>query len=288
MEQQVPSFGIPCPSLKVGQCPDGDGCEYAHDFIPQPCLSAAQIDHQMRGLEDAAPADRAERTYIKRSKARLRRLGARKLVTSSLLERGIAPTKKSIKHELGRYTVGPPNSIAFPATRERDFVGGGEGGGRKRQTAEWARDRRERKRYLRTKRKGVEIHGMSRRSSANRKALAKEDKGVSEGAPGINSPSVEVFFENTTIRGSMDVDEEEVEISRRVETIGDFTVKYPVSVPLHLRDRDSNPLQATVNSPPAQTQQPYTDEGIVYAPSGEIVLEIVKEHVTMRDRALSF
>lgn len=78
----------------------------------------------MRALEDARPADSYERTRIKKRKAQLRRLGARKLAAPSLIERGIVPTKKAIKHELGRYTVlgryivGPPNNIAPPAARQ--------------------------------------------------------------------------------------------------------------------------------------------------------------------------
>ncbi|PWW71862.1 hypothetical protein C7212DRAFT_338389 [Tuber magnatum] len=86
----------------------------------------------------------------------------------------------------------------------------------------------------------------------------------------------------------MDVDMEEVGISRRVEIIGDFTVKYPASIPPHLRDRYSNLPPAAMDSPPPQTQPPYTDEGIVYAPSGENVHGIEGEHVARRGRALSF
>jgi len=86
----------------------------------------------------------------------------------------------------------------------------------------------------------------------------------------------------------MDVDQE-MEITRRVEIIGDFTVKYPTSVPLHLQHRYSNASPAAMDSPPLQNQAPYTDEGITYAPPGEAVQEIRKEYVIRRrDRALSF
>lgn len=85
----------------------------------------------------------------------------------------------------------------------------------------------------------------------------------------------------------MDVDEE-MEPSRRVEIIGDLIVKYPIAIPLHLRHRYPSTSPATTNSPPPQNQPPYTDEGIIYAPLGEIVQEIEKEHVTKRNRALSF
>ena len=116
----------------------------------------------------------------------------------------------------------------------------------------------------------------------------EEDIGVNEDTPGIGLPSAGGASSGyTTTRGNMDVDEE-MEISRRVEIIGDFTVKYPTSVPLHLQHRYSNTSPATTNSPPPQNQPPYTDEGIIYAPLREVVEGITKEYVIRRGRASSF
>ena len=118
---------------------------------------------------------------------------------------------------------------------------------------------------------------------------ARTELRVGEGAPGIGLPSARDTSSGytTTTRGNMDVDEE-IEPSRRVEIIGDFTVKYPIAIPLHLLHRYPNASPGTMNSPPPQSQPPYTDEGIIYAPLGEIVQEIEKEHMTKRSRALSF
>ncbi|RPB05470.1 hypothetical protein L873DRAFT_795552 [Choiromyces venosus 120613-1] len=171
MEKHLPPPGIPCPFLKVGQCPYGDGCEYAHDFMAQPCLSSAQIDYQMRSLEHARPADRNERAKVKRRKAQLRRLGARKLAAPALFERGVVPTKKAIKRELGRYTVGPPNNITFLAVREKVFMDGGadddDDDDGEWQTVGINRLRRKRKIVARMGQRNVRILGMSRRSGAN-------------------------------------------------------------------------------------------------------------------------
>ncbi|KAG0639048.1 hypothetical protein HOY80DRAFT_1022752 [Tuber brumale] len=276
MEIQLPSSGTPCRLLKLGQCPKSDGCEYAHDFIAQPCLSAAQIDHQMRGLVDARPATFGERFKTERRKQQLHRLRARKLATPSLTERGILPTKMAIKHELGKGAK-PPKNLASPAVRKRAFAGGGGGKGG-RQTAEIKRGRRRRKLFTRMKHESIQVRGLS-----NGNPSTKADLGVSGGAP----PSGGTFVGDTTARGSMDVDGE-VEIPRRVEIIGDFTVKYPTAIPPHLRHRCSNPSPAAADSPPPQKQPPYTDEGITYSPSAEIMHEIKKEHVSKRDRALSF
>ncbi|KAG0127140.1 hypothetical protein HOY82DRAFT_613864 [Tuber indicum] len=261
MELHLPPSGIPCPFLRLGQCPKSDGCEYAHDFIAQPCLSAAQIEDRMRGLEDARPASRGERAKIKRRKKQLRRLGARKLAAPSLIERGIMPTKKAINHELGRYTVGPPKNIAPTAVRERAFGGGGGGDG-EWQIVEAGRERRRRKLLARMKHNNIRVRGLSGRSGANGNPSAKADFGAS----GVD---------------------EQVGIPRRVEIIGDFTVKYPTSIPPHLRHRYLNPPPASADSPPSQKRPPYTDEGISYFPSVETGHETGKGHVTKRDRARS-
>jgi len=163
MDQYLPPSGIPCSLQKAGQCPKGDGCEHAHDFIAQPCLSASQIDYRMRFLEDARPADSIERVKNKRKKKQLRRLGARKLAAPSLIERGILPTKKAIRHELGRYTVGLPNNIALPAAR-RAFVEDGEDDCGEWQTLKLKVERRKRKILVR---RNAQAREMSRSLGAN-------------------------------------------------------------------------------------------------------------------------
>jgi len=167
MDQLLPAFGIPCPFLKVGQCPKGDGCAHAHDFIAQPCLSASQIDYRMRSLENARPADYRERFKIRRRKDQLQRLGARKLAAPSLIERGIVPSKKAIKHVLGKYIVGPPNKIAPPVARERAFVEDGEGGGGEWRTVKPRGIRRKRKLVSRMRQKKAQDRAMARSSCAN-------------------------------------------------------------------------------------------------------------------------
>jgi hypothetical protein len=236
----------------------------------------------MRGLEDIRPASRGERAKIKRRKKQLRRLGARKLAAPSLIERGILPTKKAIDHELGRYTVGPPKNIAPSAVRERAFGGSGGGDG-EWQIVETGRERRRRKLLARMKHNNIQVRGLSGRSGANGNPSAKADFGANGGA----LPSGGIFVGVTTARGSMDVDKE-VGIPRRVEIIGDFTVKYPTSIPPHLRHRYLNPSPASTDSSPPQKRPPYTDEEISYFPSVETGHETGKGPVTKRDRALSF
>jgi len=129
----------------------------------------------MRTLEDARPANRYERTKIERRKEQLRRLGARKLAAPSLIEKGIVPTKKAIKRELGRYTelgryiVGPPNNIAPPAAREKAFVGGRKDDGRERQTPKAKFPLRRRRKLLSRMRqqKNAPIHATLRSLDAN-------------------------------------------------------------------------------------------------------------------------
>lgn len=98
MDNRLHPSITPCRFLRAGHCRSGDGCEYAHDSIPQPCLSASQISHRLDNLSGGSDiTDPVERRRTHNLRARLLYKAKRRCIAPQLMHSGIIPTRKAIR-----------------------------------------------------------------------------------------------------------------------------------------------------------------------------------------------
>jgi hypothetical protein len=109
MDNRLHPSVTPCRFLIAGHCRSGDGCQYAHDSIPQPCLSASQITHRLDNLSGNDITDPAGRRRANNLRARLRYKAKRRCIAPQLVHSGIMPTKKAIRRYYAKIRGGAAN-----------------------------------------------------------------------------------------------------------------------------------------------------------------------------------